>query len=205
MARKKSPALSEVELPPAPILVKEEPEPESPPEPARGHDIVVIGASAGGVRALRELVAGFPVDLPAAVFVVLHISPDVPSFMPEILTSCGPLPSRHGRNGDRIEPGRIYVAPPDMHMLVERGHISVVHGPKENRHRPAIDPLFRSAALAYGSRVVGVALSGVLDDGSAGLAAIHSRGGVTIVQDPSGAAFSGMPGNALRSNAVDHC
>ena len=205
MARKKGPAAAPVEEVVVPFPIEEVSEPEAAPEPARRRDIVVIGASSGGVRALRELVAGFPPELPASLFVVLHVSPEGPSFLPDILSAAGPLPAAHAENGDAIDTGRIYVAPPDMHLLLEHGRVRVVHGPKENRHRPAIDPLFRSAALAYGPRVVGVVLSGILDDGSAGLAAIHSQGGTTIVQDPAEAVFSQMPRSALKRLEVDHC
>src|SRR5215471_8687446 len=138
----------------------------------RDHDIIVVGASAGGVRALRELARGLPPDLPAAVFIVLHIPPAGPSLLPKILSSSGPLRARHAINGEGIEHGRIYIAPPDHHLLVERERVRVMRGPKESRARPAADPLFRSAAHAYGTRVVGVVLSGSLDDGTAGLAAI---------------------------------
>ncbi|HEX3747021.1 MAG TPA: chemotaxis protein CheB [Bryobacteraceae bacterium] len=169
-------------------------------------DIVVVGASAGGVEALRILASGFPVGLDAAVFVVLHIGTgtDGYSALPEILTKAGPLPSHHPRNGDEIRNRHIYVARPDCHMLLEPGKIRVVDGPKENRTRPAINPLFRSAATAYGSRVTGVILSGLLDDGVAGLAEIKRRGGVAIVQDPSTALFPSMPCNAIQHVDADY-
>lgn len=125
-----------------------------------GHDIIVIGASAGGVEALTSLVKRLPEDLPAAVFAVLHISPESPSRLPEILSRAGKLPATQPKHGEEIRPGHIYVAVPDRHLLVHRGHISVVHGPKENRYRLAIDTLFRSAARSYGPRVVGVVLTG---------------------------------------------
>jgi two-component system chemotaxis response regulator CheB len=170
-----------------------------------GHDIVVIGASAGGVEALKSLVKWLPRDLSAAVFVVLHTWPRGTSYLPEILTSAGRLPATHPRDGEAFEPGRIYVAPPDHHMLLEAGHIRLNKGPRENRTRPAIDPLFRSAARAYDGRVVGVILSGTLDDGASGLIAIKLRGGIAIVQDPAEAAFADMPQSALRSADVDYC
>jgi two-component system chemotaxis response regulator CheB len=170
-----------------------------------GHDIIAIGASAGGVEALVALVRDLPPDLPAAVFVALHIPAQSPSMLPMILDRSGPLPASQPQDGEVIEPGRIYVAPPDHHLLVNRGQIRVMHGPKENRHRPAIDPLFRSAARAYGPRVVGVVLTGALDDGTAGLRAIKKRGGVAIVQDPAEALFPGMPQSALDRGAADHC
>src|SRR5438105_1971968 len=121
-----------------------------------GHDLIVIGASAGGVEALRALVRDLPPDLPAAVCVVLHVAPHAPSMLPIILSRAGPLPAQHPVDGAAIQAGRIYVAPPDHHLLVERGVLRVLRGPKENRSRPAVDPLFRTAARAYGPRVVGV-------------------------------------------------
>ena len=170
-----------------------------------GHDIVAIGASAGGVEALVQLVSRLPRDLPAAVFVVLHIPAHTASRLPRILERNGSLPALHPRHGDPIEHGRIYVAPPDQHLLVEQGRIVLAHGPRENGHRPAVDPLFRTAARAYGPRVVGVVVSGMLDDGTAGLAAIKLRGGTAVVQDPEEALFSGMPRSAIENVAVDHC
>src|ERR1044071_2500358 len=167
-------------------------------------DILTIGASAGGVEALRVLVSLLPTELPAALFVVLHIPQDAPSLLPALLQRAGSLPARHPADNTPIENGRIYVAPPNRHMLLEPGRVRIVHGPKENRHRPAVDPLFRSAAWAYRSRVVGVVLSGNLDDGTAGLSAIKACGGTAVVQDPAEALFSDMPINALRNVAVDH-
>src|SRR5262245_4634571 len=129
-----------------------------------GRDIIVVGASSGGVQALTTIAGGVPRDLPAAIFVVLHVSSQSPSRLAAILHRAGPLPAAEAVDGDKIERGRIYVATPDCHLLVNRGVVRVVHGPRENRHRPAVDPLFRSAAVAYGPRVVGVVLSGGLDD-----------------------------------------
>ncbi len=169
------------------------------------HDIIVAGASTGGVEALSLLVRGLPADLDAAVFVVLHLSPQSPSHLPEILSRRGPLPASHPRDGEAIQRGHIYVAPPDRHLLIEAGRVRVVYGPKENRFRPAVDALFRSAALAYGARVAGVVLTGALDDGAAGLWAIKQWGGIAVVQDPREAMFAGMPESALEYVAVDYC
>jgi two-component system chemotaxis response regulator CheB len=168
------------------------------------HDIIVVGASAGGVEALIALVGGLPADLPAALFVVLHIPPYGESHLPAILTHHGPLPAAHSTHGEAIAPGRIYVAPPDHHLLIRNGHVELTRGPHENASRPAVDPLFRSAARTYGPRVVGVVLSGALRDGSAGLMAIAARGGVTVVQDPEEALFDSMPRTALTYVQVDH-
>jgi two-component system chemotaxis response regulator CheB len=167
--------------------------------------IIVIGASAGGVEALRHLAAGLPEGFPASVFAVVHFPPHSTSNLPAILSRAGPLPAVHPENGDPIRPGIIYLAPPDRHLLVERGRIVVTQGPRENGHRPAVDPLFRSAAGAYGRAVVGVVLTGNLDDGTAGLASVRRRAGTTVVQDPADAAHPGMPSSALAEVRVDHC
>ena len=169
-----------------------------------GHDVIVVGASAGGVEALVTLTRSLPRKLPAAVFLVLHIPAQSPSFLPEILTRAGRLKAVHATDEMEIEYGHIYVAPPDHHMLVERGKVRVVRGPKENRHRPAVDPLFRSAALAYGPCVIGVILTGALDDGTAGLLAVKRRGGIAIVQDPHEALYPSMPLSAIENVEVDY-
>jgi two-component system chemotaxis response regulator CheB len=168
------------------------------------HDIVVVGASAGGVEALADLAASLPPDLPAAVFVVLHLPSTRTSALPDILSRRGPLPATHVKDGEPIEPGRLYVAPPDHHVLLRSGHVHLARGPRENGHRPAVDPLFRSAAREYASRVIGVVLSGALDDGTAGLAAIKTRGGLAVVQEPTDALYPGMPTSALEHVRVDH-
>src|SRR6266436_10126534 len=169
-----------------------------------GHDIIVVGASAGGVKALVTVVRSLPKDLPATIFMVLHIPAEVPSVLPDILSRSGPLVAVHAVDGAAIEYGQIYVAPPDHHLLVERGKMRVVRGPRENRSRPAVDPLFRSAASAYGPRVVGVVLTGALDDGTAGLLAVKRRGGIAIVQDPNEALYPSMPLSALENVEVDY-
>ena len=166
-------------------------------------DIITLGASAGGVEALREVAGGLPADLPAAVFVVLHIPPYFPSNLPRILSGAGPVPAEHAQDGAPIRPNRIYIAPPDMHLILEHGRMVVRRGPKENRFRPSIDALFRSASVAYGRQVSGVVLTGNLDDGSAGLACIKSRGGLAIVQDPDEAMAPSMPTSAIESVQVD--
>jgi two-component system chemotaxis response regulator CheB len=165
--------------------------------------IVVIGASAGGVQALLDLVAELPAGYPGAVFVVLHIGAGK-SMLPDLLARAGPLLAEHARHGDTIQPGRILVAPPDAHLLVREDRVELSHGPRENHSRPAVDPLFRTAARAHGSRVTGVILSGALSDGVAGLLSVKSHGGITIVQDPDEALFSGMPDSAIRSLDPDY-
>jgi two-component system, chemotaxis family, protein-glutamate methylesterase/glutaminase len=167
-------------------------------------DIVVVGASAGGMEALQKLVARLPADFPGSLFVVWHLAPGAKSMLPQILSRAGPLQASYPEDGDRIEPGRIYVAPNDHHLLLERGTIRVARGPKENRFRPAIDPLFRSAAYIYGPRVVGVVLTGALDDGTAGLWTVKLRGGTAVVQEPTDALVRSMPLNALDNVEVDH-
>jgi two-component system chemotaxis response regulator CheB len=167
-------------------------------------DIIVIGASAGGLQPLTQLVAEMPADLPAAIFVVMHVSPYHRSTLPEILSRSGPLPASHARHGERVEPGRIYVAPPDCHLLLRDGTMELSRSARENRTRPSIDPLFRTAARAYGPRVSGVILSGTQGDGTVGLMAIKTRGGVSFVQDPDEVLYSGMPRRAIDYADVDY-
>ena len=167
-------------------------------------DIIVIGASAGGFEALKKLVGGLPKDLAAAIFVVWHLPANAHGVLPSVLKKEGALPAAHGVDGEEIMPGRIYVAPPDHHLLVEENRVRVTKGPKENRFRPAVDTLFRSAAYAYGARVIGVVLSGALDDGTAGLWTIKQRGGTAVVQEPADAEFPSMPESALRQVDVDY-
>ena len=159
--------------------------------------IVVVGASAGGVEALRSLVGGLPADLPAAVVVVLHIPRRAPSALPAILDRSGVLPAVSAEQGLPLRDGVIYTAPADRHVLVTRNHLHLSLGPTENGHRPAIDPLFRSAAAEFGPRCIGVVLSGTRDDGTAGLAAIAERGGAALVQEPADALYGAMPSSAL--------
>ena len=169
------------------------------------YDLITVGASAGGVEALSTLVAGLPKDLAATLFVVLHTGAHGPSLMAEILNRAGPLPASYPQDGQAFERGQIYLAPPDRHLLLEASTMRVVRGPRENWPRPAIDPLFRSAALQHGTRVVGVVLSGYQSDGAVGLRTIKERGGITVVQDPGDASASEMPTNALRLVEPDHC
>jgi two-component system chemotaxis response regulator CheB len=164
---------------------------------------VVVGASAGGVEALTRFVHELPADFEAAVLVVLHLTPTASSNLPAILTRAGRLPAAHARDGEAIEPGRILVAPPDRHLLVHDGRVRLSSGPSENLHRPAVDVLFRSAAVNRDGRTVGVVLSGALDDGAEGLRSIAMAGGLTIVQDPADAIIPSMPMHALEAAAVD--
>jgi len=157
-------------------------------------DTIVIGASAGGVQALYKLVSALPPDLPAADFIVLHIPSNVPSFLPDILARESRLTVTHAEDGEKIEYGRVYVAPPDRHLLIEDSHIKLVHGPKENLHRPAIDALFRSAARWAGPRVIGTILTGARADGTVGMRAIKQRGGC----HRAGSTRSTLPKHALK-------
>jgi two-component system, chemotaxis family, protein-glutamate methylesterase/glutaminase len=174
--------------------------------PSKGRDLIVIGTSAGGLEALDQLVGQLPTDLAASIVIVQHMDPG---------NSGEPLLRRLGRhqafhpklaeNGERLKANRLYIAPPDNHLLIKKGKMLVTKGAAENRHRPGIDPLFRSAAVSHGSRVIAVVLTGMLDDGTAGLIAVKRCGGVTVVQDPRDAAYSGMPLSALDNANVDYC
>jgi two-component system, chemotaxis family, protein-glutamate methylesterase/glutaminase len=168
-------------------------------------DIVVVGASAGGVEALSALFWDMPSRVPITFFVAQHVSPHSGSSLPAILERTGRLPAEHPRDGQKFKPGRIYVAPPDLHLMVAKGIVHLSHGPKDHHVRPAIDPLFRSAAQVYGQRVIGVLLSGMLDDGVEGLKEIKRQGGLAIVQAPAEARFSDMAQNALARVEIDHC
>jgi two-component system chemotaxis response regulator CheB len=169
-----------------------------------GHDIIVIGTSAGGLKALSAVTSELPADIGAAVFVVQHLAADRKSQLPKLLADVSDLPVTHPIDGSTFEMGHIYVAPPDHHLLLNADTVRVLRGPQENRFRPSIDALFRSAARAHGCRVVGVVLTGYLDDGTVGLQAIKKRGGITVVQDPAEAEYPSMPRSALRYVKVDH-
>lgn len=173
----------------------------SEPDDLRG--VVAIGASAGGVEALSRLAAGLSTDVPYAYVVTLHIPAGAPSVLARIIDRSGPLPAVAAEDGLTLKPGQIYVSVPDRHLLVADDRVRLSQGPTENGHRPAINALFRSVALAYGPRAIGVLLSGVLDDGVLGLAAIRSRGGTTISQAPDDALFAAMPINAIEAGVVD--
>lgn len=170
----------------------------------QNRDIIVVGASAGGVAALSALVADLPADLPASVFIAQHMGAGFDSRLPEILTRRGPLRATHPVHGEAIARGHIYVAPPDNHLLVRHGYVHVLRGPKENGHRPSVDALFRTASAAYGARVIGAVLTGYRDCGTAGLLSVKARGGVAVVQDPADASVPDMPRSALAHVAVDH-
>jgi two-component system, chemotaxis family, protein-glutamate methylesterase/glutaminase len=160
-------------------------------------NIVVIGASAGGIEALQQFLGALPKDLDAAVLIVLHTSNHADSLLPAIMGRVCPLPVIHPEDGARIQRGRVYIAPPDFHMIVEGDLLRLIQGPRENLHRPAIDPLFRSAAASHGKKVIGVILTGSLDDGTAGLMVVRARGGEAVIQEPLSAMFSSMPKSAL--------
>lgn len=167
-------------------------------------NIIVIGASAGGFEAIRQLVAALPATLDATIFIVWHMAPDVTGVLPQVLNRQNTLVASNAIDNEPIKSNHIYVAPPDKHLLLDKGVVRVTRGPKENRFRPAVDPLFRSAAESYGRRVIGIILSGALDDGTAGLWTIKSRGGLAIVQEPTEAAVSSMPESALAAVDVDY-
>ena len=166
-------------------------------------DIIVMGASAGGIEAYCEILRGLPSDLAASVFIVQHVGMN--SVLAEVLGSCAALQLATAGNGEGVRHGRAYVAPGNRHLLLERGRVRLSRAARENNQRPSVDALFRSAAKAYRSRVIAVVLSGNLDDGAAGVCAVKERGGVVIVQNPRTAPYSSMPENALRAVQVDYC
>lgn len=166
--------------------------------------LIVIGTSSGGIDALVALTRALPANFPVPIALVMHMSPESPGVLPDILSRNGTLPAGHPANGERLQSGRIYVAPPDHHLLVEPGRLRISKGPRENRFRPAIDPLFRSAAQVYGPAAIGVILTGNLDDGVAGLWAIKQLGGTAVVQDPGDAMFPSMASIALHTVDVDY-
>lgn len=165
--------------------------------------IIVMGASTGGFEAFKRIIKKLPPDFSIPIFIVWHMSPNIRGILPGVLNDANSIYAANAYDKEPIRPNRIYVAPPDHHLLVEEGRVRVTRGPKENRFRPAVDPLFRSAAYAYGNRVIGVVLTGALDDGTAGLWRIKYNGGIAIVQDPNDAEVSSMPENALREVNVD--
>jgi len=167
-------------------------------------NIVVIGGSSGSIEVFKTIASGLPADLDASIFIVWHMSPDTRGMLPQILNNLGPVEATEAKDGESIETGRIYVARPDHHLLIEDSRIRVTRGPKENRFRPAIDPLFRSAAYTHGSRVIGVITSGALDDGTSGLWTIKQRRGVAIAQDPRDAEMPSMPESAISEVGVDY-
>jgi two-component system chemotaxis response regulator CheB len=169
-----------------------------------GHDIVVIGTSAGGLKALTAVLSELPRDLRAAIFVVQHLAADTKSYLPKLLGDITELPVRSPADGEAFLAGHVYAAAPDHHLLLTGDRVRVSRGPQENRFRPSIDALFRSAARAHGSRVIGMVLTGHLDDGTVGLQTIKKRGGITVVQDPAEAEYPSMPATALRYVTVDH-
>lgn len=170
----------------------------------QGHDIIVLGGSIGAGQVLRTIVSGLKRDLPAALFVVVHIGPDSPQMLPDVLSAAGPLQAALARDGEKIENGRIYVAPADFHMILDEGEIRLFKGPRENLSRPSIDPLFRSAAAIYGPRVIGVLVSGFLNDGASGMEAVKRCGGVAVIQDPGDAAYPDLPRNAAHAVKPDY-
>lgn len=171
-----------------------------------GNMLVVVGSSAGGMQALKALVAQLPADFPAPVFIVNHMSPDMTGdVLVRVLDEAGALRCQHATDGERFELGKIYIAPPDRHMLIEGDKILITKGARENRSRPAIDPLFRSAAVDHGNRVIGVILTGYLDDGTSGMMAIKRCGGICIAQDLDDAAHADMPRSVIVNVGVDHC
>jgi two-component system chemotaxis response regulator CheB len=184
--------------------VRRDPERRSAAPVGARRDLILVGASNGGLAALTALLRPLPSTLPAAVVAVLHQVDHGRNMLVDVLDRVGALPAKEAAHGEPIEPGRVYVPPIDRHLLVSDGHFELSHGPKENFVRPAIDPLFRSAARSFGARAIGVILSGTLDDGTGGLLAVKRRGGTALVQDPATALHPGMPRSALEFVDADH-
>jgi len=172
--------------------------------PAGIEHIIVIGASSGGLEAIKTIVQNLPPGFSTPVFIVWHMSPDIHGILPQVLNRLNNIYAAHAYDNEAIQPNRIYIAKPDHHLIIENNRMRVTRGPKENRFRPAVDPLFRSAAYTYGNRVIGIVLSGALDDGTAGLVTVKRYGGVTVVQDPGDAEVPSMPRNAMREVEVDY-
>lgn len=172
--------------------------------PGDPNKIVVLGGSAGGLKAVMQIVAALDAKLPAAVFIVLHLGAEPAPSLATRLAKAGSLDAAFAKDGEPIEAGRLYIAPPDHHLLIQANSLRLSHGPRVNRARPAIDLTLRSAAVAYGSRAIGVVLSGMLDDGTAGLVAIRRCGGTALVQDPADALYADMPRSALAYTDADH-
>ena len=167
-------------------------------------DILAIGTSAGGVEALVSLVQSFPPSFPAAILITIHLPSQFSSELDRVLSMAGPLPARFARNGEPVNKGRIYIAPPGYHLLIDRYQVVLGSGPRENKARPAIDPMLRSVALCCGGRAMGAVLTGTLDDGAVGLSALGQCGGVTIVQDPRDATHPEMPISAINRFQPDY-
>src|SRR3954467_3230469 len=165
--------------------------------------VIALGASAGGIEALTRIVRDLPPTFGAPILVVVHTPPTAMSRLPEVLGRAGPLPAGHAQQGEIPRPGRVYIAPPDRHMVVTEGRLVLIEGPHENGVRPAVDPLFRSVGAWYRHRALGGVLSGTLDDGTAGIATIHAKGGVTVAQEPGDAIAPGMPTSAIENVGVD--
>jgi two-component system chemotaxis response regulator CheB len=174
-------------------------------DPASDQRIIVMGASTGGFEAFKTIIKNLPPDFNASIFIVWHMSPDVHGILPEVFNRINKIYAAHAYDNEVIKPNRIYVARPDHHLIISDDRVHITHGPKENRFRPAVDPLFRSAAYSHGNRVIGVILSGALDDGTAGLWTVKHYGGIAIVQDPAQAEVPSMPANAMREVKIDYC
>jgi two-component system chemotaxis response regulator CheB len=170
---------------------------------AAPRNCVVIGASAGGFQALSAFLGQLPAEFPGAIAVVLHRSPEGPSSLAPLLGRHACLPVSEPADGEEVRRGHVYIAPRDLHLELRLDRFHLQRGPKQHHTRPAIDALFYSAARAYGSRVIGVLMTGYLSDGVAGLVQIKAEGGLSLVQDPEDAAYPSMPRNAIMHDHVD--